>query len=83
MRLVWKDSNQPEKYKPIKYRNHIICGTPNGWITDIPGDNNLYRNSYCARNAIDAFYGELGQHGDEKRKRYGIQIIGKRNGETA
>lgn len=80
---MWKDSAVPAQYKPMKYRNHILCGTPNGWITDIPGDNNLYKNHYCAKNAIDAFYGESGQHGDEKRKRYGIQIIGKRNGESA
>ena len=83
MRIVWKDSNQPSNYKPVKYRKHFVCGTPNGWITDIPGDDNLYKNHYCAKNAVDAFYGDLGKHGDDKRKRYGIQIIGKRNGESA
>ena len=83
MRIVWKDSNQPKEYKPIKYRNHILQGTPNGWITDIHGDVNLYKNHYAAQNAVDAFYGDLGHRGTEKRKRYGIQIIGKRNGESA
>ena len=83
MRIVWKDSNQPKEYKPVKYRNHMLCGTPNGWITDIPGDDNLYKTHYSAQNAVDAFYGELGVHGSEKRKRYGIQITGKRNGESA
>ena len=83
MRIVWKDSNQPSKYHPVKYRKHFVCGTPNGWITDIPGDENLYKNHYCAKNAVDAFYGELGQHGGEKRKRYGIQIVGKRKDESA
>ena len=52
-------------------------------MTDIPGDDNLYKNHYSAQNAVDDFYGDLGQHGVEKRKRYGIQIIGKRNGESA
>lgn len=80
---MWKDSNQPKEYKPIKYRNHILCGTPNGWITDIQGDDNLYKNHYSAQNAVDAFYDDLGQRGTEKRKRCGIQIIGKRKGETA
>ena len=61
----------------------MLCGTPNGWITDIPGDDNLYKTHYSAQNAVDAFYGELGVHGSEKRKRYGIQITGKRNGESA
>ena len=35
------------------------------------------------KNAIDEYYGDLGQHGCEKRKRYGIQIIGKKNSESA
>ena len=83
MRIVWKDSGQPSKYQPVKYRKHFVCGTPNGWITDIPGDENLYKNHYCAKNAVDAFYGDLDQCSDKKRKRYGIQIIGKRNGESA
>ena len=83
MRIVWKDSNQPKEYKPVKYRDHFVCGTPNGWTTTVPGDDNLYKNHYCAKNAVDAFYGDLGQHGCEKRKKYGIQITGKRNGESA
>lgn len=79
MRVVWRDSNKPKEYKPLKYRNHILSGTPNGWITDLPGDNNLYKTHYSAQNAVDAAYGELGQHGTDKRKRYGIQIIGKQH----
>lgn len=78
MRIVWKDSNKPEEYNPVKYRKLYVFGTPNGWETSIPGDDNLYKNHYCAKNAIDAYYGDFGQHGDEKRKRNGIQIIGKR-----
>lgn len=83
MRIVWKDSSLPKEYKPIRYRKHTIQGSPNGWMTDIPGDDKLYKNHYSALNAVDDFYGDLGQHGTEKRKRYGIQIIGKRNGESA
>ena len=80
---MWKDSNQPKEYKPIRYRKHVLCGTHHGWTTDIPGDDNLYKNHYSAQNAVDDFYGELGMHGAEKRKRYGIQIVGKKNGESA
>ena len=79
MRIVWKDSGLSKEYEPIKYRNVYIFGTPNGWEVDIKGDNNLYKNHYCAKNAIDAYFGEEGMHGTEKRKRYGIQIIGQKN----
>lgn len=79
MRIVWKDSSKPKEYEPIKYRDIYIFGSPNGWEVNIKGDNNLYKNHYCAKNAIDAYFGEEGMHGDAKRKGYGIQIIGKKN----
>ncbi len=46
---------------------------------NIKWDNNLYKNHYCAKNAIDAYFGEEGMRGDAKRKAYGIQIIGKKD----
>lgn len=78
MRIVWKDSKSAE-YKKVKYRNYIICGTPKGWTISIPGDNNLYKNHYCAQNAIDAALGGTGIRGKATAKRlsYGIQIVGK------
>lgn len=79
MRIIWKDSHASGLFKPIKYRQFTIrgCGTSaRGWIIDIPGDNNIYKNNYCAQNAIDAYYGDFGQRGGEKRRSYGIQIIG-------
>lgn len=79
MRIVWKDSYKPKEYEPIKYRDIYIFGTPNGWEVNIRDDNILYKNHYCAKNAIDAYYGEESIHGTDKRKRYGIQIIGKKN----
>ena len=82
MRVVWKDS-KPKLYKPVKYRNHTIYGSPKGWTTTIPGDDNIYSSHYCALNAIDAALGGAGQKGGAKRKSYGIQIIGKKEGETA
>lgn len=79
MRIVWKDSSKPKEYEPIKYRDIYIFGTPEGWEVNIKGDNNLYKNHYCAKNAIDAYFGEEDMHGDAKRKAYGIQIIGKKD----
>lgn len=82
MRIVWKDSH-PKSYKPVKYRKHMIYGSPKGWTTDLPGDDNLYRNHYSALNAIDKALGGYGQMGTAKRKSYGIQIVGKKGDETA
>lgn len=79
MRIIWKDTCKQKEYEPIKYRDIYIFGSPNGWEVNIKGDNNLYKNHYCAKNAIDAYFGEEGMHGTDKRKRYGIQIIGTKN----
>ena len=78
MRVVWKDS-KPKSYKPVKYRNHMIYGSPEGWTTTIPGDENVYATHYDALNAIDAALGGSGQMGSAKRQKYGITIIGRRD----
>lgn len=83
MRIVWKDSNKHKEYKPIRYRGFMIWGTNDGWEITVPGDNNIYKSHYCAKNAIDKHFGDFGQKGTEKRKSYGIQIIGKKDNETA
>jgi hypothetical protein len=67
----------------VKYRNHTIYGSPKGWTTSLPDDDNLYATHYCALNAIDKALGGYGQMGCAKRKKYGIKIIGKKDGETA
>ena len=82
MRIVWKDSGRGQIYQPIKYRKHFIHGTPKGWATDIEGDDNLYKNNYCAMNAIDKALGSVPADISQKRKRYGIQIVGKKTDET-
>lgn len=61
----------------------MIWGTPSGWEITVPGDNNIYKSHYCAQNAIDQHCGDFGQHGTEKRKSYGIQIIDRKDDETA
>ena len=82
MRVVWKDS-KPKSYKPVKYRKHMIYGSPQGWTTDIKGDNNIYKSHYCALNAIDKALGGHGQMGSAKRKSYGIVIVGKKSDNAA
>lgn len=79
MRIVWKDS-KPKTYKPVRYRKYTIKGSPAGWITNIPEDNNIYSTHYCALNAIDKYLGGVGQMGSAKRRAYGIKIIGTKEG---
>lgn len=82
MRIVWKDS-KPKSYKPVKYRGQMIYGSPQGWTTDIAGDNNIYKTHYCALNAIDKALGGYGQMGCAKRQNYGITIVGKKSDNAA
>ena len=81
MRVVWKDSGVAKVYKPIKYRDYIVQGSPQGWTTNLPGDNNLYANHYSALNAVDEALGGTGRYGpaSSKRQGYGIQVVGKRD----
>lgn len=80
MRVIWKDSCANEVRKPIKYRGYVASSYENGgWIVDVPDDNNIYKNHYCALNAIDKYFGSYGDKGSKKRKSYGIQVIGKNN----
>lgn len=80
MRIVWKDS--APKTQPgltLRYRGHIVTGYHSGWITDLPGDDNIYKSHYCAFNAIDTYFGDAGKRGTEKRKACGIEIVGKKS----
>lgn len=79
MRITWKDSLAVTK-KSVKYRKHIISPYKDGWIVDLPDDNNIYANQYCVKNAVDLALGGHGSRGvaSTKRLKYGIQIIGKK-----
>lgn len=81
MRIVWKDSANARQRKPVKYRNYFIEGCGKGWVTNMPGDDNIYKNHYCALNAIDQALGGYGKKGkpNQKRLAYGIEIIGKKD----
>ena len=77
MRIVWKDSANKE-CNPTKYRGYWVEGSYSGWHTNMPGDDNLYKNTRSALNAIDEYLGGNGKSGYAKRREYGIQIIGKK-----
>ncbi len=78
MRVIWKDS-KPRNYKPVKYRNYMVYGSPKGWWNNIPGDDNVYATHYDALNAIDAALGGTSQMGSAKRQSYDIKIVGKKS----
>lgn len=68
----------------LKYANRnngLLVVTPTK-VYDVAhnsDDNNIYKNHYCALNAIDKHFGSYGDKGSKKRKSYGIQVIGKNN----
>lgn len=81
MRVIWKDSNS-RGTKPVRYRKYTATGYEygDGWVIDIPGDNNIYYSHYCALNAIDEYLGGYNKNGgSEKRRSCGIKIIGDKN----
>lgn len=78
MRIVWKDSASVKT--AVKYRGYKLEGYRNGWITDVPGDDNIYKSNKSARNAVDKYLGLYDINNTEPvRHKLGIQIIGKKN----
>lgn len=76
MRIVWKDS--AIERKDFKYRGYWVEGYKDGWVINLPGDNNIYRTNRCAKNAIDESLGYEGRKHKKLPKRLadGIDIIG-------
>lgn len=78
MRIVWKDSASIKT--AVEYRGFKLEGYRNGWITDVPGDDNIYKSNKSARNAVDDYLGLYDINNEEPvRHKLGIQIIGKKN----
>lgn len=79
MRIVWKDSTVARS--DAKYRGYVIESYSTGWVTNIPGDNNIYKTKRCAKNAIDEALGFDGMRNKATPRRlaYGIEIIGTKN----
>lgn len=80
MRIVWKDSASTAKqWITIKYRGYIISQEGKGWITNMPGDTNIYFPRDCALNAIDNILGGKTRKPNPKRHDLGIQVIGRKD----
>lgn len=80
MRIVWKDTVLERKNMP--YRGYSIEAYNNdGWTSGMPGDNNIYKTSRCAKNAIDEVLGLDGLRDGRalKRHAYGYEIIGHKD----
>lgn len=81
MRVVWQDSNPKTKEGQVLiYRNRTVTGYGDGWITDLPGDNNIYFPRECALNAIDKILGGKTRKANPERHALGIKIIGTKGG---
>lgn len=79
IKVVWRDT-QAHEGKTYIHRGHTITGYSSGWITDMPGDANIYKNRNSARNAIDKALGDKRKKRDAgRRAEIGIQIIGKKS----
>ena len=77
MRIVWKDSASVKT--AVKYRGFSLEGYGGGWITDVPGDDNIYKSNKSARNAVDDYLGLYDINNEEPvRHKLGIRIIGKK-----
>lgn len=80
MRVVWRDTKHHRNVDKM-YRGYKIIGTPYGWETDIPGDDNYYLANVDALNAIDKYLGGTSQKGEANRRRGtdDIRILGKKS----
>ena len=82
MRIVWKDSSPKTKpWATLQYRDYTISQYGEGWITNVPGDHNIYYPRECALNAIDKMLG-----GERRKKntvperlQLGIRVIGRKD----
>lgn len=81
MRIVWKDSNPKTKdrNKSLRYRGFTITQYGDGWVTNMPGDINIYLPRESAYNAIDEILGEKAHTPHPKRHIFGVTIIGRKD----
>lgn len=79
MRIVWRDT-AASHFKPLKYKGYGITGSPLGWATEYPGDDNLYKSLEDAKMSINL---HLGAKTFPKSCRLEtVRIVGKKS-ETA
>ena len=82
MRIKWKDSDPKTKTgQTLAYRGHTVTGYGGGWITSIPGDDNIYFPRDCALNAIDNALGGKTRKANPQRHALGVKIVGQKDGD--
>ena len=80
MRIVWKDSSSKSKpWVTLQYRGYVVSQHGEGWITNVPGDDNIYFPRDCALNAIDEILGGKTRKANPKRHQLGITIVGRKD----
>ena len=78
MRVVWKDSRS---YNTYIYRGYTVEKCTGGWITNIPGDDNIYYSAETAKNGVDQILGGHGNKINAERRAQGVKIVGKKGGD--
>lgn len=80
MRIVWKDSSPKTKpWVTLQYRGYTISQYGDGWVTDMPGDDNIYYPRESALNSIDKTLGGKTRKKNPQRHEMGIKIIGRKD----
>ena len=80
MRIIWKDSAPKTKpLQTLQYRDCTISQYGDGWVTNVPGDDNIYFPRECAFNAIDEMLGGKTRKANPKRHRLGITVVGRKD----
>ena len=80
MRIVWKDSApKTNPLQTLQYRDCTISQYGDGWITNVPGDDNIYFPRECAYNAIDQMLGGKTRKANPKRHQLGITVVGRKD----
>lgn len=85
MQVIWKDSKLYEKGKRCQdtngYKTYRIHKESNGWVVNIPGDDNIYARYDHACNVVNDYLGHK-RVGRGRFEGYKIKIIGKRTEQT-
>lgn len=79
MRITWQDSRE---YKTYTYRGYTIKKIKEGWITTVPGDEYIYYSAETAHNAVDKMLGGHGNKINAQRRKLGVKIVGRKNGDV-
>lgn len=77
IRVVWKDSRS---YKTYSYRGYTIERCTGGWVTNVPQDKYIYQTAEIAHNAVDQMLGGKTRKANPTRHKFGVKIVGVKDG---